>query len=204
MISPATSPHERLAQFDDRWLTCIDGIRARDSQALATLYDGTSSILYSFAMRVLGHPEDAEEVVLDVFKQVWKSIDSFDSARGNVLSWLVVLTRSRAIDRLRRVGHRRGREQSVEVIREAPSPISAPDSQAILSEERKMVCRAMERLAPEQRQAIEMAFFNGLTHAEVAEALNTPLGTIKTRIRMGMKRMQEMLSPRFRFGNKVA
>lgn len=196
MIRPATSPYERLAQFDDRWLICIDGIRARDPQALASLYDGTSSILFSFAMRMLGNTEDAEEVVLDVFQQVWKSIDSFDPARGNVLSWLTVLTRSRSIDRLRRVGRRRGREQSVELIREASSPISMPDTQAILSDERERVRRALETLTPEQRQAIEMAFFEGLTHSEVAEALSAPLGTIKTRIRTGMKRMQDLLSPR--------
>ena len=184
-----------MAESENRWRTYIGGIRAKDSHALSQLYDETSGILYSFALRMLNDPSDAEEVVLDVYQQVWKSSESFDSARGSVLAWLTVLTRSRSIDRLRRAGPRRARETSIEQVWEAPSPGPEPEAQSMFQQERRLVRRALEELAPEQREAIELAFFRGLTHVEVAEALGTPLGTIKTRIRVGMRKLRDTLAP---------
>jgi RNA polymerase sigma-70 factor (ECF subfamily) len=195
MTSSAASPSGRIAESENRWRTYVGGIRARDSEALAQLYDETSGILYSFAVRMLNDAADAEEVVLDVYQQVWKSIDTFDASRGSVLAWLTVLTRSRSIDRLRRAGPRRARETAIDQVWEAPSPTPAPEAQSMFQQERRMVRRALEELAPEQREAIELAFFRGLTHVEVAEALGTPLGTIKTRIRVGMRKLRDTLAP---------
>lgn len=195
MTSPAASSSNKLAQSDHRWREYVGGIRARNADALAQLYDETSTILYSFAVRMLNDAADAEEVVLDVYQQVWKSIETFDSSRGTVLAWLTVLTRSRAIDRLRRAGPRRARETSIEKVWERPSDAAAPEAVSMFQEERRLVRRALESLAPEQREAIELAFFRGLTHMEVAEALGAPLGTIKTRIRVGMRKLRDALAP---------
>jgi len=195
MTGSATSRSGNIAQSELRWRVYLNGVRGRDPESLALLYDETSAILYSFAVRMLNDTADAEEVVLDVYQQVWKSIETFDAARGSVLAWLTVLTRSRAIDRMRRAGLRRTRETSIEKVFEAPCPGPQPEAESIFREERRLVRTALESLAPEQREAIELAFFRGLTHVEVAEALGAPLGTIKTRIRVGMRRLRDMLAP---------
>jgi len=173
----------------------MDGVRAGNSESLARLYDETSSIMFGLAIRVLEDSADAEEIVLDVYQHVWKAHHTFDPERGGVLSWLTVMTRSRAIDRLRSAGARRSRELPIESGWDEPSAAPAPESQSIFAEERLLIRRALSILAPEQRQAIELAFFRGLTHTEVAERLGTPLGTIKTRIRIGMRRLRDELAP---------
>lgn len=195
MMGPAALPPSKVAQNEDRWRVHLDGIRLGNSESLARLYDETSAILYGLALRVLNDPADAEEVILDVYQQVWKSTHTFDASRGSVWGWLTVLTHSRAIDKLRRRGTRRTREVPLESGWEAPSGSPTPDSQSIFAQERGLVRQALGTLAPEQREAIELAFFRGLTHAEVADALNTPLGTIKTRIRIGMRKLREALAP---------
>jgi RNA polymerase sigma-70 factor (ECF subfamily) len=129
------------------------------------------------------------------YQHVWKSTHTFDASRGSVWGWLTMMTRSRAIDRLRRGGVRRTRELPLESGREAPSGSPLPESESIFAQERKLVRQALGMLAAEQREAIELAFFRGLTHVEVADALGTPLGTIKTRIRIGMRKLREALAP---------
>lgn len=193
-MTPA-SGFNKLAQNEERWISYLDGIRARRAESLASLYDETSSFLYGLALRVLNDPVDAEEVVLDAYQQIWKSVDSFDPTRGTILGWLMIITRSRAIDRLRSAGPRRAREVPIDTEWQMPSANPTPESQSIFEEERKLIRRALEALAPEQREAIELAFFRGLTHVEVAEALGAPLGTIKTRIRGGMRQLREALGP---------
>ena len=195
MIGPAALPLPKAAQNEERWRAHLDGIRLRNSESLARLYDETSAILYGLALRVLNDPADAEEVILDVYQQVWKSTDTFDASRGSVWGWLTVLTRSRAIDKLRRRGARRTRELPLESGWEAASSSPLPDSESMFAQERKLVRQALGTLAPEQREAIELAFFRGLTHVEVADALGTPLGTIKTRIRIGMRKLRETVEP---------
>src|SRR6185436_14587453 len=168
---------------------------AGQADSLALLYDETSSLLFGLAVRVLGDQADAEEIVSDVYQQVWRTAQGFDPSRGSVLAWLTMLTRSRAIDRLRSAGSRRAKEMSFDANVDFPSSSPAPESQSIFAQERKMVREALETLVPEQREAIELAFFRGLTHVEVAEALGAPLGTIKTRIRGGMMKLREALAP---------
>ena len=191
MTGPASTG---IAKNDVRWRTYVEGIRAGDSESLSRLYDESVSILYGLAVRILNDPADAEEVVLDVYQQVWRSAQKFDGSRGTVWGWLTMLTRSRAIDRLRCSGPRRTRELPIEENWEVPSGQAAPEEQSLMREERELVRRALASLGPEQREAIELAFFRGLTHVEVAEALGEPLGTIKTRIRVGMRKMRDILS----------
>src|ERR1051326_1848322 len=195
MADTVSSPFGKVAEKEERWRGYLDRIRAGNSEALAQLYDETSILLYGLALRVLNDPSDAEEVVLDVYQQVWRSTHTFDPKRGTVWGWLTVLTRSRSIDRLRSMGSRRARELPIEEGFETRSTTPLPEVESIFAEERKLVRVALGTLAPEQREAIELAFFRGLTHVEVAEAMGAPLGTIKTRIRIGMRKMRDVLAP---------
>jgi RNA polymerase sigma-70 factor, ECF subfamily len=179
----------------DRCREHMVGIAAGSQDALTLLYDETSGLLFALALRLLDSRADAEEVVLDVYKQIWRSAGSFDASRGNVVGWLTLLTRSRAIDRLRQAKSRRAWELPFENMSEPQGSTPAPEAQLMFHEEGKLVRRALGELVPEQREAIELAFFRGLTHAEVAEKLGVPLGTIKTRIRTGMQRLRKSLEP---------
>lgn len=178
---------------EQRWRGHLEGIRARDAAALQSLYDETSRVLYSLAFRVLNDREDAEEVMLDVYQQVWNAANRFDPSRGNVLSWLAVMTRNRAIDRVRQSNVRRSRELQVEDQVDTASDSPAPEAQSILAQQQVLVRRAMATLGQEQREAIELAFYSGMSHSEVADALGEPLGTVKTRIRVGMQKLRKAL-----------
>lgn len=195
MLGPVASPWSKTSPCDERWRACLDGIRRHDPDALAQLYDETASLLYGLAIRILNDPSDAEEIVMDVYQHVWKAADTFDAERGSVWGWLTIITRSRAIDRLRRAGSRRCRELPMESTFETASSNPAPETESIFRQERAMVRQAVATLVPEQREAIELAYFRGLTHVEVAEALGAPLGTIKTRIRVGMRKLRDALGP---------
>lgn len=187
---------------DERWQACLRDIRAGDAHALTRLYDDSSSSLFGLALRILGNRADAEEVLLDVFEQVWRRADTFDPERGTVWRWLVLLTRSRALDRLRAESGRRERELPVapeesEVFSQEPRP----DETSIFRQQQVMVRQAMNLLPPEQRRAIEMAWFSEFTHVEIAAALGVPLGTIKTRIRAGMEKLRcALLEPQYSGG----
>ncbi len=178
---------------DERLRACMRGIEARNPESLAKLYDNTSPMLYGLALRILNDPADAEEVVLDVYLEIWRTPVRFNAERGTVWALLNVMIRTRSIDRLRKTGTRRSRELPIENGYDSPSPAPAPETQTIFEQERGLILRAMETLTADQRQAIELAFFSGLTHSEVAESLGAPLGTIKTRIRVGMQKLREQL-----------
>ena len=159
------------------------------------MYDETSRVLYSLAYRVLNDREDAEEVMLDVYQQVWNAADRYDPSRGNVLSWMAVMTRNRAIDRVRQSNLRRSRELQVEDQVDTACDRPAPERQSILAQQQVLVRQAMATLRQEQREAIELAFYSGMSHSEVADALGEPLGTVKTRIRVGMQKLRKALPP---------
>jgi RNA polymerase sigma-70 factor (ECF subfamily) len=191
-MSPGTIPNGP-ATVEQKWRGLLERIRAKDGGALQSLYDETSRVLYSLAHRVLSDREDAEEVMLDVYQQVWNSADRYDPARGSVLSWLAVMTKNRAIDRVRQSNVRRTRELPIEEPIDARSEGPAPEMQSILAQQRVLVRQAIATLAADQREAIELAFYSGLSHSEVAEALGAPLGTVKTRIRVGMQKLRKAL-----------
>ena len=195
MTSRPAAPQSRLTQHEVRWRSYLQGIREGRAESLGLLYDETSSLLLGLAVRVLRDSADAEEVVLDVYQQVWRSASTFDPSRGSVMGWLTMVTRSRSIDRLRSGGARRARETPIENKLDLPSDEPVPESQSIFAQERRLIRRAIDELEPDQREAIELAFFRGLTHVEVAEALGAPLGTIKTRIRSGMRKLREAFEP---------
>jgi RNA polymerase sigma-70 factor (ECF subfamily) len=194
MSGSAEASFGRISEHEERWRSYISGMTAGDSDSLARLYDETSSIVYGFALRMLNNQADAEEVVLDVYQQVWNLRFAFDAERGTVRAWLTTLTRSRSIDRLRSTGKREKRETYIESGWEPPSVSPVPETESILQQESVLIRQALAELAPGEREAIELAFFRGLTHVEVAEALGAPLGTIKTRIRGGLRKLRDSLA----------
>lgn len=174
---------------------CIRRVAAGEQEGLRSLYDQTSPLVYSVALRILGDPADAEEVTLDVYLQAWRSAAKFDPQRGAVSTWLTMLARSRAIDRLRSGLTRKTRESTLAAVGDAFSPAGMPDEQTILQFEQRRIRSALAALDPEQREPIELAFFSGLSHSELAKKLGLPLGTIKTRIRLGLMKLRHMLEP---------
>ena len=171
-------------------------IEARDADALAELYDRHAARLLGLARRVLGDGGEAEEVLQEVFLFVWRSAGSFDPARGQVLTWLLIVTRSRAIDRLRaRRGASRPEVRSLEEL--ADGPASGEDVEAASAGRQwETLCRSAVRELPEdQRRALELAYFEGLTHQEIAQRTSTPLGTVKTRVRLGLMKLRERMRP---------
>ena len=183
---------------------CIKRTATGEEQALATFYDQTSHLVYGLALRILEDTADAEEVTLDVYTQVWRSARDFDPRRGNATAWLIMLTRSRAIDRLRSSAGRKEREEPLEWVPDIPSSAECPEQASVLSQRQRWVRAALEALPPEQREAIELAFFSGLSHAELAAKLGQPLGTVKTRIRLGMMKLRELLAAPVQFAEKVS
>lgn len=167
----------------------------RDRRSFEELYDRFSGVLFSTAYRVLNNQEASEDVLQDVFIAIWDKAPLYDPARGKPLTWAVTLTRNKAIDRLRSL-QRRGRLQD-EVEREAKifeqhDDRGATDPVEVL-EKSQLVREAVMQLSGEQRQAIELAFFSGLTQSEIAEKLHEPLGTVKARIRRGMMKLKEII-----------
>jgi RNA polymerase sigma-70 factor (ECF subfamily) len=173
----------------------VGGVRARNAESLAALYDETSRFLYGLALHILRDQADAEEVIMDVYQYLWNHSDVYDESRGSLWNWLAVVTRNRAIDRLRQASGRRAHEVPIPVGHDPGEVDQVPEHLSICKQERKLVRHAMDKLSKEQRQAIELAFFRGLTHVEVAERLGTPLGTIKTRIRVGLQKLRETMPP---------
>lgn len=169
-------------------LTLVTAIRAGDQGAMAALYDRYSSIVYSVALRVLQNTAAAEDVLQDIFMQLWRNPGAFDASRGNMAAWLAVIARHRAIDALRR----RKPEEDFENVIVSVEPDLA--SEADRSRAMAKVRTAFESMAPPQRSALEMAYFEGLTHAEIAQKTGEPLGTIKTRIRAGLLSLRKVLA----------
>jgi RNA polymerase sigma-70 factor (ECF subfamily) len=165
----------------------LDRARRGDEQAMATLYDRYSRVVYSVALRVLRDPSSAEDVLQDVFLGVWRKPETFVSARGSLGGWLAVVARNRAIDTLRR---KRPSEQVEEI------HLASPFNLADQAERNTLMQRAraiLLHLPLEQRKTLEMAYFDGLTHTEIAEITGDPLGTVKTRIRSALLSLRKEL-----------
>jgi RNA polymerase sigma-70 factor (ECF subfamily) len=173
----------------------VQRIASGDADALSELYDGTSRLVFGLILRVVGNREVAEEVLLDVYTQVWRQAGAYDPARGNPLAWLTTIARTRAIDRLRSGRPDVQRRQPLDLLVGEVSRSDTPEEAAATAERCRLVRTAMDSLAAEQRQAIELAYYSGLSHSEIATQLGHPLGTIKTRVRLGMMKLADMLRP---------
>lgn len=180
-------------QKDD--LGTLIGRAARgDESALASLYDSTAALVNGLALRILRDRGAAEEVTGDVYLQVWRQAVRYDESRGSALSWLLTLARTRAIDRLRSGANQRARTEPLRAAFAIPSTAPDPEEHSHLSQRRRIVQQVLAQLPAEQRRAIELGYFGGLSHSEIAASLGEPLGTVKTRIRLGMLRLREGLA----------
>lgn len=181
---------------DEESRRLLERMRRGDEAALGALYDLWSPRLHPLIMHVLGGAaEDAEEVLEETFWQAWRQADRYEGSRGRVGAWLATMARSRALDRAR--ARRRAREEGGdELPRLAAEAADAPDPlhDAAAAEERGMVRGALLRLPVEQREALELAYYGGLSQTEIAERTGQPLGTVKTRMRLAMKKLRDSLT----------
>lgn len=176
-------------------------VAAGDERALGMLYDRHATFAYSLAAAILRDGPDAEEVVAEVFSQVWRSAAGFDAGRGSVVAWISTIVRTRALD-LIRSQRRRARmlDQAAAMTEEGSAPgmsTGSPDADrgAEVSEAQVLVRRSLAGLPAPQRQVLELAYFGGLSQSEIAGQLGEPLGTVKTRMRAGMEKMRQALGP---------
>lgn len=170
-------------------------LKARDGSALSELYDRFGGMVYSLAFRIVKVPGDAEEVTQEVFLYAWEKSALFETDRGGLATWLGTLARSRGIDRLRRQKSQERRKEAMAREPAAARPAVSPDYEALLNEKSAVIRSALAALPADQRQAIEIAYFEGLSQSEIAARLNAPLGTVKTRIRQGMLRLKSAIGP---------
>lgn len=180
---------------DDEQLLML--IVERDRDALEALYDRYASAVYSLAMHLLRDPEASEEVTQDVFFNVWRRASSYHAQRGSVKSWLFSVAHHRTIDELRRRRREQPQVQRDFDLNNKPSDDSSdPVAQVTTKLDGGQLRDALEALRPEQREVVMLAYFGGLTHSEIARQLGQPLGTVKTRMRLALKRLKEVLGPR--------
>ena len=168
-------------------------VAAGDQLAMASLYDTSSRALHSLLLRILGDHASAEEVLLDVYMQVWRQAASYDGLRGSPMAWMTTIARSRAIDRLRSGRQERVLRDSFESFGEQARSEVDVEEIAAIAEVQGKVRQALTTLPAEQREVIELAYYGGLSHSEIALQLEQPLGTVKTRIRSGMMKLRDVL-----------
>jgi len=178
---------------EDEWIGIVRAIAAGDQFALQELYERTHRLVFTLTMRISGNRATAEELTLDVYHEVWRRASQYDAANGSVLGWIMNQARSRAIDRLRFAQRQKRTDPGTESPERATT---ADDSEKIVEarDRSRALTNALAFLSPEERQAIETAFFFEASYTEVAARLNQPLGTIKTRIRSGLMKLRRALS----------
>ena len=194
MAGAPTGAYPELVELSDADL--IERAASGDARALEVLYDRYSRVVYSFALRIVGDQQIAEEVLQEVFFRAWQQGGSFRANRGSFITWLLSITHNMAIDEVRK---RRRRPQRSDNDDPETALAGVPDTGLDVEEEvwlgslRQTIAAALATLPPAQREAVELAYFQGLTQREIAERLGEPLGTIKTRMRLGMQKLRDLL-----------
>jgi len=185
----------------DLSLYLLKKIVEKDLSAFSLFYDAHAPTVYGLALRIVRNSQEAEDVVQQVFLQVWNKASQYDAKQGSPAAWLMAIARNHAIDKLRSIKSKReiALEEMEGALFESNSPSLAEPLTSLLDKEKKnLVLNALYALSPSQRNAIELAYFEGLTHKEISEKLREPLGTIKTRINLGLKKLKDLLKPHFR------
>lgn len=182
-------PLSRSAEHDSE---LVRKVARGNRQAFATLYDRHGGILFGIVLRILRHREEAEDVLQEIFLQIWQRAEAFDESRGQALPWLTLVARSRALDRLRA---RAVREHAASASVTEPEPAAREgEDEAIASEDTVTVRRALEAISEDQRTALTLAYFEGLSQSEIAARLDKPLGTVKTHMRLGLMKLRYLLN----------
>ena len=181
----------KARESEQDWARLMRAIAGGDQMALHAIYERASRPVYTLIMRLVANRETAEELTLDVFHDVWRRASGYDAVNGTVLGWIMNQARSRAIDRIRFDQRKKRVAPNADVV-PADEPLGAPEVLAA-RQQNGALRAALSDLAPGERQAIEAAFFSGLTHAEAAARLDQPLGTVKTRIRSGLLKLRRSL-----------
>lgn len=195
-LTLAASP-ELSVEFERRnreLSALIEEIVGGDQDALTKFYDLTNRQIYGLVLHIVGDRTVAEEVLFDVYAQVWRQAARYDYKRGKPLPWLIMMARSRALDQLRSQRTKGRRTEPLDEICDLANDVNTEDS-AIHSEMRQIVQGALNRLPPEQREVIQLAYYSGLSQSEIASALGQPLGTVKTRTRRAMLSLRNILNP---------
>jgi RNA polymerase sigma-70 factor (ECF subfamily) len=186
----------------------MERIAEGDAAAFAALYDRYAGLVFALCLRVLGNRPEAEEVLGDVFWELWQRPERYDPARGSPLAYLTLLARSRATDHLRS-SRRRGQileqahPEGLRTLLHRGSEPEDPLAESLTAETRTLLVEALKRLEPRQRQAIELSFYEALSHGEIADRLGEPLGTVKSRIRQGLIRLRESLEVYYGAGERA-
>lgn len=183
-----------MAEFSDAEVIAL--IAARDSRALEVLYDRYSRVVYSFSLRIVADPQLAEEILQEVFFRVWQQGAGFQSTRGSLITWLLSITHNLSIDEVRKRNRRPKRADSEDpelVLSSVADEGISIEDEVWLSGVRTAISAALRQLPREQADVIELAYFRGLTQREIAETLTQPLGTVKTRMRLGLQKLREQL-----------
>ena len=170
-------------------------IHAKDESALAELYDNFSSAMFSLSYQILNDQWESEEVIQDIFSYIWRKPEAFSPQKGKFSSWLLVITRNRSIDRYRSRKRRVYSSESDEILtsRDDPTQIDSAD-QAVKSDEFSNLREAFTRIPPDQQKVLELSYFKGMNHVEISEHLDLSLGTVKSRIRLGVEKLRHHLS----------
>ncbi|MET0607765.1 MAG: sigma-70 family RNA polymerase sigma factor [Gaiellaceae bacterium] len=187
--SPPPAASRDLAHVSDEALLSL--VASSDDQALAELYDRFGRVAYGLALRILRDETLAQDAVQEAFLAIWRSADRFLAERATASTWILTLVHRRSVDLVRREDRRRG--EPLESAGEPAAPETVED-EATLGFERRVVQEALSRLQPEQREALELGYYGGLTQSELAERLGLPLGTIKSRMFTGLSRLRELLA----------
>lgn len=184
-------PLDYAAAGDERLVIALAG---RDVRALEALYDRYGDYVYSVSLRVVGDAQLAEDIAQEVFLRLWRRPELFDASRGRFLTWLLSVARNKAIDERRSRGRRfRHENPPGSVSDEVPAAAEDPVDSAVLADDRIVIQKALALLPTEQRLAIQLAYFGGYTQQEIAAGLKQPLGTVKTRIRLGLQKLRAVL-----------
>lgn len=196
-VSPDETGYSGL---DDEEL--MQRLAYRDLVAFRALYDRYGNLVYSAALRVVRDAQIAEDMVQEIFLRIWRKPESYVAQRGRFVTWLTSVTRNRAVDEVRSRGRRFRHETASPEEQERELPSSEQDDPALtaeLSDQRRLILAALKQIPAEQREIIELAYFGGLTQQEIAERLSQPLGTVKTRIRLGMQKLRAALTPELKW-----
>jgi RNA polymerase sigma-70 factor (ECF subfamily) len=181
----------KLSEAERDLAMLISKIARGCESALKKLYDNTISQVYGLAYKILSNKPDADEVAMDVFKQIWNKAPDYEPGRGSPSAWLITVTRSRAIDKIRSDTKRRTTNEPLLTDTEDNNPL--PDESTLVREKRDRIERALSELSPKQRESIELAYFKGLSQSEISKQMNEPLGTVKSWMRSGMLKLKEIL-----------